>query len=116
MSAAALIVPTLITFGKDADSGEKYVTVTVAGELYGRYSLSSDAEIVIENGFGRNILTVSGGKASVSDSDCPGGDCVKTAPIDRIGESIVCLPHRLTVTVTDGGGDSEREDGIDFII
>ena len=33
----------------------------------------------------------------VSDSDCPGQDCVHTGAISRAGQSIVCLPAQVVV-------------------
>jgi hypothetical protein len=33
-------------------------------------------------------------------ADCPGGDCVRAGTIKNAGESVVCLPHKLTVRLT----------------
>lgn len=41
----------------------------------------------------------------VSHSDCPTQDCVRTGTISRSGQSIVCLPARLSVTLTGGGAE-----------
>ena len=38
-------------------------------------------------------------------SDCPTQDCVHTGTITRSGQSIVCLPARVSVVLT-GGADS----------
>lgn len=35
----------------------------------------------------------------VSESDCPTLDCVRTGVISRAGQSIVCLPGRIVVTL-----------------
>ena len=40
----------------------------------------------------------------VSESDCPGQDCVHTGVITRAGQSIVCLPEQVVVQLS-GGGD-----------
>ena len=44
-------------------------------------------------------LTVTLNKTGVrvSESDCPGQDCVHTGVITRAGQSIVCLPARIVV-------------------
>ena len=42
------------------------------------------------------------GKAYMSGADCPDKLCVKQKAISKKGESIVCLPHKLVVQVTDG--------------
>lgn len=51
---------------------------------YGGYSL----RVVVEDG-----------KVWVEDSNCPDLVCQKHAPISQAGEQIVCLPHRLVITV-----------------
>lgn len=38
----------------------------------------------------------------VASSDCPGQDCVHTGAITRSGQSIVCLPARISITLTGG--------------
>jgi len=83
-------------------SGGDTVKVTVDGELYGVYSLSSDCSVDIvtgENGEHLNRLVISGGKADMETADCPDGICAAHRPIFRNGESIVCLPNRVVVTV-----------------
>ena len=78
------------------------VNVTVDGELFGTYSLSEDVEVEIrtgENGENVNRLVIRDGKASVTHASCPDGICAAHRPISRNGESIVCLPHRVAVTV-----------------
>ena len=49
--------------------------------------------------------------AAVTASDCPTQDCVHTGVIHDTGRSIVCLPARLTVRLTGGGGG-----GVDAVI
>lgn len=48
----------------------------------------------------------------VTESDCPNGDCMRTGRISRSGESIVCLPARISIQLT-GGADSG---GIDAVL
>lgn len=84
-------------------------TVTCDGEVLGTYPLGEDRVIPVETSFGSNVLTVSGGAVSVTEADCPGGDCTHTASVSRAGETIVCLPHRLIVSVN---GASEGPDAV----
>lgn len=50
------------------------------------------------------VVAVDGGRVSVTESNCPNGDCVRSGAISRAGESIVCLPARLSVTLSGGDG------------
>ncbi len=79
------------------------VTVTVDGELLGVYSLSKDMTLDIrsgEDGKGHNLLVIKAGKAYVASASCPDGICSSHKPISKNGESIVCLPNRVVITVT----------------
>ena len=79
------------------------VKVTVNGELYGIYSLSQDIIEDIhtgENDKELNRLVIRDGKAFVENATCPDGICVSHRAIFRDGESIVCLPHSVVITVT----------------
>lgn len=83
-----------------------YAVVSVDGRVRGEYSLSEDISVMIETEFGTNRLIIKDGKAFVTDASCPDGICVAHRAIHREGESIVCLPNRLTVTVTGNGSGS----------
>ena len=86
------------------------VKVTVDGELYGVYSLAEDITEEIrsgENGSAMNRLIIRDGRAYMETASCPDGICVSHRPIFRNGESIVCLPNRVVVTVfTDDAADA----------
>ena len=85
------------------------VTVEVDGRTFGSYSLTLDCRVDIPTGDGElNSLVIRGGKAYMETATCPDGICVSHRPISRKGESIVCLPHRVVVTVV--GGDNQAPD------
>lgn len=82
--------------------GGDTVKVTVDGELYGIYSLSEPRTEEIrggEDGGQINRLIIRDGKAYMESATCPDGICVSHRPIFRNGESIICLPNRVVVTV-----------------
>ena len=53
---------------------------------------------------GTNIFAIEGGTIRVKEADCRGQDCVHFAPINKAGQTIVCLPHHLSVTI-EGSSD-----------
>ncbi|MBQ7912034.1 MAG: NusG domain II-containing protein [Clostridia bacterium] len=84
------------------------VQVEVDGTVIGIYPLSVDREVEIktgENGEELNLLVIKDGKATVTTATCPDGICAAHRPISREGESIICLPHKVVVTVVGGEGD-----------
>ena len=85
------------------DTGD-VVTVTVNGEVYAEYSLSEARTVTLPSydGAGENLLVIENGAAYVASADCPDGICVAHAPISLVGDAIVCLPHRVVITVEEG--------------
>lgn len=81
-------------------SAQQTVTIRVAGDLYGDYPLSKDQEIPIQTSYGSNTVVIKGSTVCVTSSDCSNQICVQHSPISSTGEMIVCLPHRLSVTIT----------------
>lgn len=87
------------------------VEVTVDGEVVMTLPLSEDTEVSI-SGFdgGENLLVISDGKAEIESASCPDGVCVRHYAISRDGESIICLPNRVVVTIR--GGEKGEVDAI----
>ncbi len=86
------------------------VTVTVGGDLYATYSLERDTTVRIESGEDQvNILVIKDGRAFVESATCPDGICAAHRPISREGESIVCLPHRVVITVHSKNHEDEPD-------
>ena len=64
--------------------------------------LEADAEkeILSPDGSGFNLVRVQSGTVCITDADCPMG------AISRAGETLVCLPHRLTITLEGAAGSA----------
>ena len=86
-----------------------YAVVTVDGIEKGRYPLHTDTEVRIESAEGYNILVIQDGMADITEASCPDGLCVRQHKINESGESLVCLPNKVTVTVKGEG------EGIDLM-
>lgn len=78
------------------------VKVTVDGKAYASYSLAEDRVEDIHTGESSeqlNRLVIRNGKAFVETATCRDGICSSHRPIFRDGESIVCLPNRVVITI-----------------
>ncbi len=83
------------------------VTVKVDGVKVAEYSLTADGTYPLNGG--TNILVIENGKAYLTDANCPDKLCVHQGKISRTGETITCLPNKLTVSVFG------TEDSVDLI-
>lgn len=102
VSAVALVY--LFVFRKQGDT----VKVTVDGKLYGTYSLSQNHSENIhtgQNGEELNRFVINDGKVYMEKASCPDGICVAHRSVFRDGESIVCLPNRVVITVISDSSD-----------
>ena len=79
------------------------VVVAVEGREIATYSLSENGEYSLNGG--TNILHIEGGKAWLTEANCPDKLCVHQGKIDKTGEVITCLPNKLTVTVKGAEGE-----------
>ena len=64
-----------------------------------------------ERTYGEYVVEFSHGNIRVKSAPCANQDCVRTGRITRGGQSIVCLPARLSVTLEGGA-----QDGPDVVI
>jgi len=83
--------------------------IYLEGTLVRRVSLDTSAEFSVTGDY-MNTVTVRDGKIAVTESDCPGGDCVHSGWIGTSGRSIVCLPNRMEIRIVSAPGD------VDFVV
>ncbi|MBQ5953432.1 MAG: NusG domain II-containing protein [Lachnospiraceae bacterium] len=86
-----------------------YVRVEQNGKLLAVYSLAEDRREVFAaesgeaeqtaDGEAGNVLVIENGAVHMESASCPDKLCVKQGTKSKVGETIVCLPHRLVVTV-----------------
>ena len=103
-----------------ADAGEQSrVIITVDEDELGNYVLSEDRVLALtesglkdlgkngQKGTGGeeilNLIVIKDGSVRVTEANCKGNDCVRMGPITREGEIIACLPHRMLITISEGG-------------
>ena len=84
------------------------VEVEQNGALVATYRLDVDGEYPLNGG--TNILVIKDGEAYLSYADCPDKTCVNTGKIHYVGESIICLPNKLAITVR-----GSSDDGVDLV-
>lgn len=76
------------------------VAVEVADSEYARLPLKEDTTLEIKSADGgRNTLVIKDGQAWVSEANCKNQICVHTAKKSQAGDVIVCLPHKVVVSI-----------------
>ncbi|MDR1965318.1 MAG: NusG domain II-containing protein [Synergistaceae bacterium] len=107
----------MITAISGGGAGEFFLEITADGKSIKSVELSGiepGASITLHEGGGMNELLISGNAVRMISSDCPGGDCLKMAPLVSERGAIVCLPHRLVIKLRRKDED-RNSGGIDAI-
>ena len=76
--------------------GGDVAVVRLDGEEILRLDLSEEKTVTVDE---THTIVVKDGAVAVTAAPCPDQICVRHPKIRREGETIVCLPYRLTVTV-----------------
>ena len=84
------------------------VVISVDGEELYRLPLFEDTELVIAREGKSNTIVISDGEAYVAEASCPDHVCVKSGKVSYDGQTIVCLPNKLVVSIS-GGADSDMD-------
>ncbi len=95
LSVIILAVLGMLLFRTSGDT----VTVTADGKIFGEYTLNENRTVEIKTDRGFNLLVIKDGKAFVETASCPDGICSSHKPVSYDGESIICLPNKVVITV-----------------
>lgn len=76
------------------------VEVSVEGTIIETFDLDETVDQVISGyGGGTNHLIIKDGGVSIAEASCPDKVCVRQGIITETGQSLVCLPNKLIVTL-----------------
>ena len=95
-SCSILFISLLLILLNNRENGS-FVVVNINGDV-SYYSLNVNNEIKLNNG--SNTLTINDGNAYISDANCPDKICVHQGKINKKGQTITCLPNKITVSIS----------------
>lgn len=89
--------------------GDATVEIYQSGRMVKRMKLQEDGSVTLGGAY-TNVVTVRDGAVSISESDCPGKDCVHSGAVRSAGRSLVCLPNGVEVRVVG------KQSDVDFVV
>lgn len=97
----ALLALAFIIYFLPASDADDMLCIYIDGELDRCIDLTKDeySEFEITSEFGFNKIIIESGKVRVSESSCDNKLEIKAGEISRSGQSLICLPNRLVVTI-----------------
>ncbi len=90
----------LIIFLRNGNNGKSAI-ISINGKTAAVIPLSKESEHFSVKGADNIFFTVHNGCIYVDSSDCTDKICMKTGKINKCGESIICLPKKVSVTISD---------------
>lgn len=88
-----------------------YAEIKVDGELYKNIPLSSNSgnsSFIIKTIHGNNKISIKDNSIAISEADCLDSLCIKQGYISKVGETIICLPHKVVIEIK--GEESDNKD------
>ena len=108
--ALLAIVSVLFMFG--GNGSPEYVCVKLNGIVTAEYSLDRTGEYELsgENGITLTLVIEKDG-VSVRHAECPDKLCEKTGKISGAGQSIICLPAKISISLEGGSEEIDAAVG-----
>lgn len=75
------------------------VIVSVDGTITHEFPLNLEENFTIHTEHGENHLVITEEHAQITEASCPDKICVQHAPISESGQTIVCLPNKVVITI-----------------
>lgn len=117
--ALALLVALALYGGNRllADKNADTVVVTVDGVEKLRVPLSAEGVYSVPLAEGEeNVIAVEGGAVWMQSANCRDQLCVQQGRTRSAGKQIVCLPHRVVVSLERTQGAAVQEDDLDVVV
>lgn len=97
--AAVALITLGITLITASDANNKVVSITVDQKPYMTLPLNTVTTLTVSTQLGYNTIEIKDGSVKVISADCHDKICVHTKAAQKVGDIIVCLPHRLIITI-----------------
>lgn len=92
------------------ESDKRQLVIYYQGRVYATYPLTENRQIIFEEKRVKHQISVYDEQVSMLEANCFDKLCVRTPGISQVGQSIICLPHRLILTIEDD--EQERKQRI----
>lgn len=107
---AVIIIISYITVNLLRNDEADTVVIYVDGKIENKLDLNVNQKYKVNTDDGYNIVQIKDGKVRIKESDCSNQTCVNMGTISKDGQTLICLPHKVEVTVV-----SDNKSEVDVI-
>ncbi len=97
--SALLLIATLYLWTGDQGIADK-VVVASGGKIIAELDIHQDTVLDVDGFLGVSRVEVKGGQVRFVDSPCSNRQCILRGWVRESGDTVVCLPNRVSVTIT----------------
>ena len=85
------------------------------GKVIKKLPMDEDIEYRVDYGGHYNIIVIKDGRAYVKEADCQDQICTHMHPIEKEGQTIICLPNRLYLELESHRDKKNQDDTVDKV-
>lgn len=103
----------ILRYNSSKKYNEKYAEINVKGKLYKKVILDNKRPketLNIKTDLGENIIEIENGGLRILDANCSDKICVKDGFKYKVGDMLVCLPHKVIINIKGDNRDREIDD------
>ncbi len=104
-SILALVFILFIEYGIFKNHSTRVIVIRSDGKIVKELPINKNAFFEVKSREGHLFVEVKNGKVRVVDSTCKEKLCEKEGWIGNTGESIICLPNRISITIISKNGE-----------
>lgn len=101
LAAVMALVPLL---SGSAQANGRWALVRLEGKIIQTLSLSKDQALTVSGPLGETVIEVQQGRVRVVRSPGPQQICVRQGWMQKPGETLICLPNRVTIEIPGNSG------------
>lgn len=112
IAVVVISVAAALYFGGILSPKEKgaVAVIYVDGMEYKRLPIDTDTKVSIDTEYGVNVVSVKDGYVDCTEADCKDKLCVNQRKINKVNQTIVCLPHKMVIEIE--GASASKIDSI----
>ncbi|WP_448903276.1 NusG domain II-containing protein [Eubacterium sp.] len=96
---AVIVIISYITVNLLRNDEVDTVVIYVDGKIEKKLDLNKNQEYKVNVDNGYNIVRIKDKKVRIKESDCSNQTCVNMGTISKDGQTLICLPHKVEVTI-----------------
>ena len=110
----ACLVLLALHFSNRAQNTDGLLLVIHTGENTEYFSLDRDTSFRVNGSMGQLEIQIDSSRARISESPCPGQDCVRKGWLTSAGDLAICVPSGVFICIENESSEGESPDAITY--